>query len=59
VTTVATTVSNQGRLSAGATSPRYHSASKARDALWFRERINAYLAGRGVNPIRARMARAA
>jgi hypothetical protein len=30
---------------------RYRFGSKARDALWFRERINAYLAGRGVNPI--------
>jgi hypothetical protein len=30
---------------------RYRFGSKARDALWSRERINAYLAGRGVNPI--------
>jgi hypothetical protein len=31
--------------------PRYRFGSKARDALWFRERINAYLAGRGALPI--------
>ncbi len=30
---------------------RYRFGSKARDALWFGDRIRAYLAGLGSNPI--------